>query len=96
MRMISRRGFVGAMVAVGTVGFAGRFAFANPLGLPLGIQLYSVRQQMAEDLDDALAAVSSCRLYRGGGSRAAAKERSGDPFSAGQGGTALRQRPSSL
>jgi sugar phosphate isomerase/epimerase len=47
------------MAAVATVGFAGRSAFANPLGLPLGIQLYSVRQQMAVDLDDALAAVSA-------------------------------------
>ena len=32
---------------------------ANPLGLPLGIQLYSVRKQMLEDLDDALAAISA-------------------------------------
>lgn len=56
--MISRRGFVGAMVAIGTLGFADRFAFANPLGLPLGLQLYSVRQQMAEDLEGTLAAVS--------------------------------------
>lgn len=34
-----------------------RFASATPLGLPLGIQLYSVRQQMAEDFEGALAAV---------------------------------------
>jgi sugar phosphate isomerase/epimerase len=47
------------MAAVATVSFAGRFAFANPLGLPLGIQLYSVRQQMTVDLDDALAAVGA-------------------------------------
>ncbi len=59
MRTISRREFAGAMAAVATVGFAGRFAFADPLGLPLGIQLYSVRQQMAVDLDEALAAVSA-------------------------------------
>jgi sugar phosphate isomerase/epimerase len=38
---------------------AGRAVFANPLGLPLGIQLYSVRQQMAEDLDGALAGVAA-------------------------------------
>src|ERR1700692_78568 len=56
--MISRRGFVGAMVAIGTTSFADRFALANPLGLPIGIQLYSVRQQMAEDLEGTLAAVS--------------------------------------
>jgi len=57
---ISRREFVGgATAAVATFSLAGRSAFANPLGLPLGIQLYSVRQQMAEDLDGALAAVSA-------------------------------------
>ena len=35
----------------------GKAALANPLGLPAGLQLYSVRQQMAQDLDGALAAV---------------------------------------
>ena len=35
----------------------GKVAWANPLGLPAGLQLYSVRQQMAQDLDGALAAV---------------------------------------
>jgi sugar phosphate isomerase/epimerase len=45
------------MAAIGTLSFAGRFALANPLGLPLGLQLYSVRQQMAEDLEGTLAAV---------------------------------------
>jgi sugar phosphate isomerase/epimerase len=33
-------------------------AVANPLGLPLAIQLYSVREQMAEDMDMTLAAVA--------------------------------------
>jgi sugar phosphate isomerase/epimerase len=56
--MISRRDFVGAMVAIGTLSFADRLAFANPFGLPLGLQLYSVREQMAEDLDGTLAAVN--------------------------------------
>lgn len=59
MRTISRREFAGAMAAVAAVGFAGRSAFASPLGLPLGIQLYSVRDQMAVDLDAALAAISA-------------------------------------
>ena len=58
MTMISRRGFVGAMVAIGTLSLVDRFALADPLGLPLGLQLYSVRQQMVEDLDGTLAAVS--------------------------------------
>jgi sugar phosphate isomerase/epimerase len=51
---ISRREFVGAAAGFAV---AGRMAWANPLGLPLGIQLYSVRTQMATDLDEALAAV---------------------------------------
>ncbi len=59
MKTISRREFAGAMAAVATMGFAGRSAFASPLGLPLGIQLYSVRQQMAIDIDDAFAGVSA-------------------------------------
>jgi sugar phosphate isomerase/epimerase len=56
---ISRREFVGTTAAMAVFGIANRVAFANPLGLPLGIQLYSVRQQMGEDLDGALAAVSA-------------------------------------
>ncbi len=59
MTMISRRGFVTGAAAVAGLSVAGRFAFANPLGLPLGIQLYSVREQMAQDLDGALAAISA-------------------------------------
>ena len=41
-----------------TAGLACRVALANPLGLPLGIQLYSVREQMAQDFEGALAAVA--------------------------------------
>jgi sugar phosphate isomerase/epimerase len=48
-----------ASVATAAVPFGARLAFALPLGLPLGIQLYSVRQQMGEDLDGALAAVKA-------------------------------------
>ncbi len=58
MMTISRRGFVGGMMAIGALSLADRFARANPLGLPLGLQLYSVRQQMAEDLGGTLDAVS--------------------------------------
>jgi sugar phosphate isomerase/epimerase len=54
---ISRRDFIGTAAALAVVSLADRASLANPLGLPLGIQLYSVRQQMAEDLDDALAAI---------------------------------------
>jgi sugar phosphate isomerase/epimerase len=56
---ISRREFVGATAAIATLTLAGRRAFANPLGLPLAIQLYSVRQQMMDDLEGTLAAVSA-------------------------------------
>jgi sugar phosphate isomerase/epimerase len=54
---ISRRQFVGSTSALAFVALTGRGALASPLGLPLGIQLYSVRQQMLEDLDTTLAAV---------------------------------------
>ena len=57
MTKISRREFTGIAAAFATLSLADRFALANPLGLPLGIQLYSVRQQMAEDLDATLSAV---------------------------------------
>jgi sugar phosphate isomerase/epimerase len=54
MLKLSRREFVGkATAATGAAMFAGQCAFANPLGVPLGIQLFSVRQQMAKDLDGA-------------------------------------------
>jgi len=54
---ISRREFIGTAAAVAALGLADRVSWATPFGLPLGIQLYSVRQQMAEDLDAALAGV---------------------------------------
>ncbi|WP_433973328.1 sugar phosphate isomerase/epimerase family protein [Tunturiibacter lichenicola] len=59
MTQISRRKFIGATAAVAALTLADRNMFANPLGLPLGIQLYSVRQQMAEDFEGTLAAVSA-------------------------------------
>ncbi len=55
---ITRRDFVGRGAALAAMLMARRRAFANPLGLPLGIQLYSVRQQMAQDLDATLVAVA--------------------------------------
>ena len=59
MANISRRHFIGSTAAVAALTFSTRGAWANPLGLPLGIQLFSVRQQMAEDLDGALAAIQA-------------------------------------
>ena len=57
---LTRRSFLTrASAATVSASFLNRFAGATPLGLPLGLQLYSVRQQMAEDLDGALAAVKA-------------------------------------
>jgi sugar phosphate isomerase/epimerase len=53
---VSRRRFLGGAAAV-AASFTTRLSFGTPLGLPLGIQLYSVRKQMGEDFEGALAAV---------------------------------------
>jgi hypothetical protein len=55
----TRREFVGAAFSAAAFAMFAKKALANPMGLPLAIQLYSVRQQMAEDLDMALAAVAA-------------------------------------
>ncbi len=52
--LLSSAAMAGAALAVD-----GPLLWANPLGLPLGIQLYSVREQMAQDLDMALAAIQA-------------------------------------
>jgi sugar phosphate isomerase/epimerase len=57
MTNITRRRFLGSAAALALTGLTHRLSFASPLGLPLGIQLYSVRQQMLENLDEALAAI---------------------------------------
>ena len=55
---LTRRTFLTRVsAAVASLPVLSRFASAAPLGLPLGLQLYSVRQQMNEDLDGALGAV---------------------------------------
>lgn len=59
MKKFSRREFIGTTAAIAVLSVADRAALATPLGLPLGIQLYSVREQMAEDLEVALTAVSA-------------------------------------
>lgn len=53
---LNRREFIGSAAATVVMS---RSASANPLGLPLGIQLYSVRQQMTQDLAMALAGVAA-------------------------------------
>jgi sugar phosphate isomerase/epimerase len=58
--MISRRRFLGqASAAAVYIASRGAVAYATPLGLPLGIQLYSVREQLAKDYDKTLAEVAS-------------------------------------
>ncbi len=59
MKTISRRTFVGGVVSVAAFSLGRRSATANPLGLPLAIQLYSVRDQMKEDFEGTLADVSA-------------------------------------
>ena len=54
-RVITRRNFVVGAAAVGTL--STKFSFGMPSGLTPGIQLYSVRQQMAKDFEGALASV---------------------------------------
>lgn len=56
MQPVTRRVFLGGAAAVAAVSST-RFSFGTPLGLAPGIQLYSVRQQMAKDFEGALAAV---------------------------------------
>jgi len=53
---MDRRTFITCIAAAAA---STRMCFANALGLPLGLQLYSVRDQMAQDLDMALAAVAA-------------------------------------
>lgn len=51
-RELSRRRFVGmgsAALGAGLFALRGGRAFANPLGLPLGLQLYSVREMLQKD-----------------------------------------------
>ena len=58
-RKVSRRAFVRGAISIGSLGILARDASANALGLPLGLQLYSVRAQMAQDLDGTLAAIAA-------------------------------------
>ena len=56
MRPVTRRTFIGGAAAVAAVSST-KFSFGMPLGLVPGIQLYSVRQQMAQDFEGTLAVV---------------------------------------
>jgi sugar phosphate isomerase/epimerase len=55
----TRREFMGGTLSAVAFAMLAKNALANPMGLPLAIQLYSVREQMSADLDMALAAVAA-------------------------------------
>ena len=56
MQPVTRRNFIVGAAAVTAVSST-KFSFGMPLGLVPGIQLYSVRQQMAQDFEGTLAEV---------------------------------------
>lgn len=55
----TRREFLGGALSATALAMFTKRALANPFGLPLAIQLYSVREQMAQDLDMTLQAVAA-------------------------------------
>ena len=55
MFMVSRREFLERAGAAAAVSMLPSLGKAEPLGLPLGLQLYSVRQELAKDFDGTLA-----------------------------------------
>ncbi len=58
MTQLNRRNFLAsAACAIAALPFFDEVARANPLGLPLGLQLYSVREQIKADFPAALAGV---------------------------------------
>jgi sugar phosphate isomerase/epimerase len=59
MRSMTRRQFLArAAAAAGLAGVAGR-ATADPLGLPIGLQLYTVREQLSKEFDGTLKQVAA-------------------------------------
>lgn len=56
MGSVTRRHFMGGAAAIAAFSTS-KFSWATPLGLEPGIQLYSVRDQMAKDFEGTLAAV---------------------------------------
>ncbi len=68
MTTSSRREFLkasGAAAAVASVG-AGKLG-AAPLNMPIGLQLYTVRDLLPKDFDGTLAKVKTGRIHGGGG-----------------------------
>ena len=60
MRSISRRGFLAAgAAAIGGISAIARRAAADPIGLPIGLQLYTVRGRAAKDFEGTLKEVAA-------------------------------------
>ena len=70
MHAMSRRKFLthsaGVAVTLTTTGVLSRSAWADPLGLPIGIQLYTVGADMQKDAKDAIRNIGGNRIQRGG------------------------------
>ena len=59
MRSISRRGFLATgAAAIGGISAIARRAAADPIGLPIGLQLYTVREQAGKDFEGTLRKVA--------------------------------------
>lgn len=59
MRSISRRGFLArGAAAIGGISAIARRAAADPIGLPIGLQLYTVREQAGKDFEGTLKQVA--------------------------------------
>jgi sugar phosphate isomerase/epimerase len=59
MRSISRRGFLArGAAAIGGISAIARRAAADPIGLPIGLQLYTVREQAGKDFEGTLKKVA--------------------------------------
>src|SRR3954453_13691738 len=59
MRSISRRRFLATgAAAVGGISAMARRAAADPIGLPIGLQLYTVREQAGKDFEGTLRKVA--------------------------------------
>jgi sugar phosphate isomerase/epimerase len=59
MRSISRRGFlVRGAAAIGGISAIARRAAADPIGLPIGLQLYTVREQAGKNFEGTLKEVA--------------------------------------
>ena len=61
MSAVTRRGFLqsAATVAAGSAFLRGTKLLASPFGLPIGLQLYSVRQMLAKDYEGTLKKIAS-------------------------------------